>query len=266
VIFFNFRADRVRQLSMAIGFQIFDAFPRPLFSNIHVVTMTQYRDDFPFPVAFAPQERVDIFPEIIAREGMNQLRIAETEKYAHVTFFFGGGVERILPGEERVLIPSPNVATYDLKPEMSALEVTDRLLAEIYRDHHHVIILNFANPDMVGHTGNLDAAIRAVKTVDACLARIVPEILKRSGTLVITADHGNCEMMVDPETGGPHTAHTTNPVPLILCSERFRSRKLKKDASLPEIAPTLLDILNLKKPEVMTAESVLLPETQTARP
>jgi 2,3-bisphosphoglycerate-independent phosphoglycerate mutase len=199
-------------------------------------------------VAYPPQNLDGIFPQVISEAGMRQLRIAETEKYAHVTFFFSGGNEKEYPGERRVLIPSPKVATYDLQPEMSAVPVTDALLHELAGGQRpDVTVLNFANADMVGHSGLIPAAVKAVQTIDQCLARIVPAYLALGGTVAITADHGNVEMMVDPATGQPHTAHTTNPVPLIVAGEAARGRRLRPHGRLCDIATTLLPILGLPK-------------------
>ncbi|MBL8753938.1 MAG: 2,3-bisphosphoglycerate-independent phosphoglycerate mutase [Planctomycetes bacterium] len=248
VVFFNFRTDRARQLTEAFLTREFTGFPRATVPAVHYVTMTRYRDDFPCPVAYAPQNLDGIFPQVVAKAGLRQLRIAETEKYAHVTFFFSGGDEKEYPGEKRVLIPSPKVATYDLQPEMSAIPVTDALLAELASGQRpDVTVLNFANADMVGHSGIIPAAVQAVRTIDQCLARIVPAFLQLGGTVAITADHGNVEMMVDPETGQPHTAHTTNPVPLIVAGEAARGRRLREHGRLCDIATTLLPILGLPK-------------------
>ncbi len=248
VIFFNFRTDRARQLTEAFVTREFAGFPRATVPHVHFVTMTRYREDFPCPVAFAPQNLKGIFPEVVSGAGMRQLRIAETEKYAHVTFFFSGGDEKEYPGERRILVPSPKVATYDLQPEMSAVPVTDALLQALQSaERPDVTILNFANADMVGHTGDMQAAIRAVRTIDQCLGRIVPAFLERGGTVAITADHGNVEMMVDPVTGQPHTAHTTNPVPFFLAGDAVRGRKLKAGGRLCDIATTLLPILGLPR-------------------
>jgi 2,3-bisphosphoglycerate-independent phosphoglycerate mutase len=252
VIFFNFRTDRARQLTEAFVGRDFGGFPRATVPAVHFATMTRYRDDFDCPVAYPPQNLDGTFPQVLSRAGLRQLRIAETEKYAHVTFFFSGGDERELPGERRLLIPSPKVATYDLQPEMSAPAVTDALLRELgSAEPPDVAVLNFANADMVGHSGILPAAVRAVQTIDACLARIVPAYLARGGTVAITADHGNVEMMVDPATGQPHTAHTTNPVPLIIAGEGARGRRLRSHGRLCDIATTLLPILGLPRTEGM---------------
>ncbi|MBL8734955.1 MAG: 2,3-bisphosphoglycerate-independent phosphoglycerate mutase [Planctomycetes bacterium] len=248
VIFFNFRTDRARQLTDAFVGTDFQGFPRATVPQVHFVTMTRYREGLPCPVAFAPQSLDGIFPQVISQAGMRQLRIAETEKYAHVTFFFSGGDEKELPGERRVLIPSPKVATYDLQPEMSAVPVTDALLQELASGQRpDVTVLNFANADMVGHSGILPAAVQAVRTIDQCLSRIVPAYLALGGTVAITADHGNVEMMIDPVTGEPHTAHTTNPVPFVVAGEAVRGRSLKGGGRLCDIATTLLPLLGLPK-------------------
>ncbi len=222
--------------------------------------MTRYRADFPalgIRDAFPPQTLTSIMADVVAAAGLNQLRIAETEKYAHVTYFFSGGVEEPRPGEERVLIPSPKVATYDLQPEMSAPAVTERLVAEIARDHFDFIVLNLANPDMVGHTGRLDAAVKAVKTVDQSLSRIIPAILERDGAVLLTADHGNCEQMWDADSDCPHTAHTTNPVPLHLIGKRFKGARLRDGGILADVSPTLLEMMDLEPPREMTARSLI---------
>jgi 2,3-bisphosphoglycerate-independent phosphoglycerate mutase len=247
VIFFNFRTDRARQLSDAF-LPGFTAFPRAAAPVTHYVTMTRYREEFPFQVAYMPQNLEGIFPQVVSEAGMKQLRIAETEKYAHVTFFFSGGNEKEYPGEKRVLIPSPKVATYDLQPEMSAIPVTDALLHELAAGQQpDLVVLNLANADMVGHSGIVPAAIQAVQTIDQCLARIVPAFLDRGGTVAITADHGNIEMMIDPVTGEPHTAHTTNPVPLLIAGEAARGRSLRGGGRLCDIATTLMPILGLRR-------------------
>ena len=195
------------------------------------------------------------FGEYISKNGLAQLRIAETEKYAHVTFFFNGGEEKQYPGEDRILVPSPKVETYDMKPEMSAIEVTDKVVEAINSKKYDCIILNYANPDMVGHTGNLDAAIKAVETIDTCVERVVKAINKNEGVLIITADHGNAEQMIDYKTGEPHTAHTTNPVPLILVGKTGVNLK---EGKLADLAPTMLELMGLEKPEEMTGESIII--------
>ncbi|MEN8904816.1 MAG: 2,3-bisphosphoglycerate-independent phosphoglycerate mutase [Clostridiales bacterium] len=255
IIFFNFRPDRAREITRAIIDKEFDGFKRDNL-NTHYVTMTQYDKTLEnVSVAFKPEKLNNTFAEFISKKGLKQLRIAETEKYAHVTFFFNGGIETLYEGEDRALIKSPDVATYDLKPEMSAYEVTDEVIKRIESEKYDVIILNYANPDMVGHTGYFDAAVKAIETVDICLGRVVEAIQKQNGVALITADHGNVEQMIDYDNGGPFTAHTTNDVPLI--GVGLGNMKLK-DGKLADLAPTLLELLELKKPKEMTGESLLL--------
>lgn len=259
VIFYNFRADRARELTRAFTDHDFEGFVRKEgYPGVHFVCMTQYDVTIPAPVAFPPQTLKNTLGEILSRNGLRQLRIAETEKYAHVTFFFNGGVEAPNPGEERVLIPSPKVATYDLKPEMSAPEVTERVLKEINGSAYDVIILNYANPDMVGHTGVLEAAVRAIEVVDECLGRVVQGILDKGGVALVTADHGNAEQMLEEESEEPHTAHTTNPVPFILVGDEYRQRRLREGGALEDIAPTMLEILGIPRPPEMTGRSLLV--------
>lgn len=254
VIFFNFRPDRARELTRALHDEAFNYFDRPDAARpVNYVCMTQYDATIDAPVAFAPEEISDTLGEVLAKHGLLQLRIAETEKYAHVTFFFNGGVEAPNVGEERILIPSPKVATYDLQPEMSAEEVTQALLAELDKDKFDVIILNFANPDMVGHTGVLPAAIAAMEKVDDCADRIVRRVLALDGSVCITADHGNLEKMAEAD-GSPNTAHTTNPVPFILVS---RQKLSLHSGILADIAPTLLQLLQLEQPKAMTGKSLI---------
>ena len=254
VIFFNFRPDRAREITRALHDEDFPYFARPEGARpVNYVCMTQYDATITAPVAFPPEEIKDTLGEVLAQHGLHQLRIAETEKYAHVTFFFNGGVEAPNANEERILIPSPKVATYDLQPEMSAEEVTQALLAELDKDKFDAIILNFANPDMVGHTGVLSAAITAMEKVDDCAGRIVRKVLFLGGSVCITADHGNLEKMAESD-GSPNTAHTTNPVPFILVSKE--QHKLH-NGILADIAPTLLQLLNIKQPAAMTGKTLI---------
>ncbi|CUH94345.1 2,3-bisphosphoglycerate-independent phosphoglycerate mutase [Propionispora sp. 2/2-37] len=257
-IFFNFRPDRGRELTRTFVDKEFNGFERRNgFFPLYFATMTQYDETLNVEVAYKPQVLKNTLGEVFAAAGLKQLRIAETEKYAHVTFFFNGGEEKPNEGEERILIPSPKVATYDLQPEMSAVEVTDKVVAEIKAGKHDVIILNFANGDMVGHTGVFEAAVKAVQTVDACVGRVVDAMRDQGGITLITADHGNAEMMVDPENGGPFTAHTTNPVPFILVSEKHRGAKLR-EGILADIAPTLLELAGIDIPTEMTGKTLLV--------
>lgn len=251
VICFNFRADRVRQMTSALTASQFSGFPRPQRPEVHYACLTQYGSEFDLPIAFAPQSLDHILAEVFAAHGVRNVRAAETEKYAHVTYFFNGGVEEPFAGEERILIPSPKVATYDLQPEMSAHEVTDAALARLQARQTDVLILNFANADMVGHTGNFAAAVRAVETLDTCVGRIVEAVQGLGGWAAITADHGNAEQMFDPVTNSPHTAHTLNPVPFLLCDDMFQGT-LRTGGSLCDIAPTLLGTMGLEQPEAMT--------------
>ncbi|MFN0063616.1 MAG: 2,3-bisphosphoglycerate-independent phosphoglycerate mutase [Myxococcaceae bacterium] len=251
VVFFNFRSDRARELTQALALPSFSEFERPALTLGRFVCMTQYDEKFELPIAYAPEQPKEIFPEVVARAGLRQFRTAETEKYAHVTFFFNGGRELVYPGEDRVLVPSPrDVKTYDQKPEMSAREVTDGLVRCIEANTHDFALVNYANPDMVGHTGILSAAIQAVRVVDACLGRVAQACAKSNAVLAISADHGNCEQMTDPTTGEPHTAHTLNPVPFYLIHPDFRGQKLRRGI-LADIAPTLLHIMSLPKPKEM---------------
>ena len=255
VIFFNFRPDRAREITKAIVDPEFDGFETEKI-NTYFVCFTNYDETMPnVKIAFKKEPLVNTFGEVVSKNGLKQLRIAETEKYAHVTFFFNGGEEKQYPGEDRILVPSPKVATYDLQPEMSAPIVTEKVVEAINEDKYNAIILNFANPDMVGHTGSLPAAIKAVETIDECVQKVVDAMLAHNGTILITADHGNCEQMIDYKTGEPHTAHTTNPVPLILVTN---DETLKvKSGKLADLAPTMLEILGIEKPEEMTGESIL---------
>ena len=254
VIFFNFRPDRAREITRTLVDEDFNEFETKKM-NLFFVCFTQYDETMPnVKIAFKPETLVNTFGEYISKKGLKQLRIAETEKYAHVTFFFNGGEEKEYEGEDRILVPSPKVETYDLKPEMSALEVTDKVVEAINSGKYDSIILNYANPDMVGHTGSLEAAVKAVETIDGCVGKVVEAIEKQNGVLIITADHGNAEQMIDYKTGEPQTAHTTNPVPLILVG--LEGVKLK-EGKLADLAPTMLDIMGLEKPQEMTGESLI---------
>ena len=254
VIFFNFRPDRAREITRSVVDPEFDGFEvKPL--DLYYVCFTQYDETIPnVQVAFKPEALVNTFGEYVSKKGLTQLRIAETEKYAHVTFFFNGGAEKQYKGEDRILIPSPKVQTYDLKPEMSAIEVTDKVVKAINSDKYNCIILNYANPDMVGHTGSLEAAIKAIETIDGCVERVVKAMEEKQGVILMTADHGNAEQMIDYKTGEPHTAHTTNPVPLVLIG--MQGVKLK-EGKLADIAPTMLNIIGLEKPDEMTGENLI---------
>ncbi|HWR29209.1 MAG TPA: 2,3-bisphosphoglycerate-independent phosphoglycerate mutase [Negativicutes bacterium] len=257
IIFFNFRPDRARQLTRAFIFSDFNDFTRRNgYFPIHYVSLTQYDEKFPVPVAFPPQYLKDTLGEIFSRNGLTQLRIAETEKYAHVTYFFNGGEEIPTEGEDRQLIPSPKVATYDLQPEMSALALTDAILAAIQSRKYDLIICNYANGDMVGHTGIMSAVLKAVKTVDECVGRLATAMLEQEGAMLITADHGNADMMVDPITGEPFTQHTTNEVPLTLVSDSHKNCSLHHGI-LADISPTILDLAGLSQPESMTGRSLI---------
>ena len=256
-IFFNFRPDRAREITRALVDTEFNEFETKKDLDLYFVCFTNYDETMPnVQVAFKKEPLVNTFGEYISKNGYTQLRIAETEKYAHVTFFFNGGEEKQYEGEDRILVPSPKVETYDMKPEMSAYEVTEKVLEAISEDKYDAIILNYANTDMVGHTGSLSAAIKAVETVDECVGKVVKLVEEKQGNLLITADHGNAEQMIDYKTGEPHTAHTTNPVPLILVTAD-QNLKLKQGGKLADLAPTMLDLMNLEKPEEMTGESLL---------
>jgi 2,3-bisphosphoglycerate-independent phosphoglycerate mutase len=257
ILCFNFRADRVREILAALLEPKFDGFPRKRVINFAAAAgMTRYSDELaPYLGALFPPEPLNhILGEVVAEAGRTQLRTAETEKYPHVTYFLNGGQETSFKGEDRIMVPSPKVATYDLQPEMSAPELTDKVVAAIEQKKYDLIVLNYANPDMVGHTGSLPAAIKAVETVDAGLGRIAAAVEKQGGALLVTADHGNCELMKDPATGGPHTAHTTNPVPVVLMGGGAAALK---DGRLADVAPTLLSLMGLPQPREMTGTSLI---------
>jgi 2,3-bisphosphoglycerate-independent phosphoglycerate mutase len=256
VICFNFRADRMRQLVQMLlnrelpGYQL-DA---PV-ADLHILTVTQYEEELPVEVIFPPQEVATPLARVLADHGLRQFHAAETEKYAHVTYFFNGGEERQFQGEERLLVPSPKVATYDLQPEMSAHELADKVVQRIQKQDDDFILVNFANPDMVGHTGDLDAAIRAVEATDECAGRVVEAIRQKGGAALVTADHGNAERMIDEVTGGPHTYHTTGPVSLFLVGEGYTA--LRPRGILADVAPTVLALLGVPQPAEMTGRSLL---------
>ncbi len=262
VIFFNFRADRGRQLSEALVSEHFSGWERgPRLRGLHLVTLARYEESLPAAIAFPPMDVVHPLARVISEAGLAQLHAAETEKYPHVTFFFNGGREEPFPGEERVLIPSPKVATYDLQPEMSAPELTDAVAAAIASGAFHFVIVNFANGDMVGHTGVLPATIQAVETADAALGRIIAATLAQGGVALVTADHGNAEEMIDVLTGGPMTAHTTNPVPVVLVAPEespLRHVRLRAEGRLAGVAPTVLQLLGVAAPPDMTEPSLLM--------
>src|SRR6266567_94542 len=255
VLFFNFRADRARQLSQAFLLKDFDGFDREVWPQVHFVSLTQYDVRFSSPFIFSQQQLPNILGQVVSAAGKSQLRMAETEKYAHVTYFFNGGIEKPFLGEDRKLIPSPKVATYDLKPEMSAFEVTDELLARM--ENYDLIILNFANPDMVGHTGVVEAGIKAVETVDACCARIISKLLELDGKALITADHGNCEQMRNPD-GSPNTAHTNYLVHFIYVAKNAAKFRCE-DGILADVAHRLLFLLVLPQPKEITGHNLLVP-------
>ncbi len=272
-ICFNFRADRVRQITRALtrnsglnkqqGRDLPDAddldatIPRDHTpKNLHYVCMTRYDKKFALPVVIPPESLQNILANVMAQLNLRNLRVAETEKYAHVTYFFNGGVEQPFPGEERILVPSPKVATYDLKPEMSAAGIADTVVKAVEDGTFDVIIVNFANADMVGHSGKIEPTVKAVETVDACLSRIELAVRAKGGAILITADHGNAEMMIDPQTGGPHTAHTKNPVPFIMVAENSKQFSLKPNGSLRDISPTVLGMLGVPQPKEMTGHDL----------
>ncbi len=254
-VFMNFRADRARQLTRALTEPAFDSFRRERFPKLaSFVTLSSYGEDFHLPSAYTPTSIHNCFGEYISGLGLQQLRIAETEKYAHVTYFMNGGREQPYPGEDRILVPSPKVATYDLKPEMSAYEVTDKLQAAIRSDQYQAIICNYANGDMVGHSGNLAAAVKAIEALDVCIGRVVGTMLECGGEVIITADHGNAEQMLDRDTQQAHTAHTLNPVPFLYIGRKAR---IADSGALQDVAPTLLAMMGLPKPPEMTGTPLI---------
>jgi 2,3-bisphosphoglycerate-independent phosphoglycerate mutase len=272
-ICFNFRADRVRQITRSLAREsalnaeegrdlpgaadLDAAIPRDRVpKNLHYICMTRYDKKFSLPVVIPAESLDNILANVMGQASLRNLRVAETEKYAHVTYFFNGGIEQPFPGEDRVLVPSPKVATYDLKPEMSAAGIADAVIKAVEDGTFDVIIVNFANADMVGHSGKLEPTVKAVETVDACLGRIEPVVRAKGGALLITADHGNAEMMIDPATGGPHTAHTTNPVPFIVIAENSKQFTLKPGGSLRDISPTMLGMLGIPQPKEMTGQDL----------
>jgi len=283
VINFNFRADRARQITRCLaresglaaqgGRDLPDAaaldatIPREKTpKNLKYVCMTQYDKNFTLPFVVQPDALKNILANVMAEHSLRNLRVAETEKYAHVTYFFNGGVEKPFPGEDRVLVPSPKVATYDLKPEMSAAGIAENVVKASNDSAFDVVIVNFANADMVGHSGKIPATIQAVETVDTCLGEIYHAIRRRGGAMLITADHGNAEMMIDPATGGPHTAHTTNPVPFIVVSEEVERLSLRPDGSLQDISPTVLGMLGFEQPKEMTGDDLLVRNAVIPKP
>ena len=260
-LFFNFRPDRMRQIVRALMFADFDGFDRGPRPRVECATFAEYDSTFPFPIVFPPERATGYIAEVLEAHGLTNLRLAETEKYAHVTYFFNGGREEPFTGEERELVPSPKVATYDLKPEMSASGIADAFVADVTARKHDVIICNFANPDMVGHTGSLDAAIKAIKACDACLGRVIPALLEAGGTAIVTADHGNAEQMWDYTTNSPHTAHTTNLVPVVLVDGPGTDNpKPLADGKLCDIAPTMLALLGLPTSKEMTGRDLREPK------
>jgi 2,3-bisphosphoglycerate-independent phosphoglycerate mutase len=258
VVFFNFRGDRPREITRAFVMPDFKEFPRSTKPDLYYVCMTEYDATIPAPVAFPkPPKMKNILGAYWGELGLKQFRCAETEKYAHVTFFFNDYTEKPFPGEDRQIVPSPRVRTYDLKPEMSAYEVTDVVLERLESNKYDVIIINFANPDMVGHTGILDAAIKAAEAIDTCVGKILDKVKQLGGAAIVTADHGNFEKMIDGAPDKPHTAHTVGDVPLIIFDEQYKGKKLRQGGTLADIGPTLLDMMKLPQPKEMTGKSLL---------
>lgn len=255
LLFYNFRADRMRQLVRAFAFPDFDGFPRAYIPGLTLATMTGYEADFPVDVIFQDVDVTNPLAEVLSKHGCRQIHAAETEKYAHVTYFFNGGLETPVAGEDRILIPSPQVATYDLQPEMSAYALTEAIEERIRTHDDDFILVNFANPDMVGHTGVLSAAIKAVETVDQCAGRLVAAVNAKGGVAIVTADHGNCERMVDEKTGTPHTYHTTSPVSLFVIGDQYFM--LRPRGILADVAPTILDLMGIPQPPEMTGQTLI---------
>lgn len=255
IIFMNFRADRAREITRALVDPNFDGFKRKTWPTVQFISLTEYDKTLNTTIAYPPEPLDNILGAYLSQLGLHQLRIAETEKYAHVTFFFNGGIEKPYPGEDRILIPSPKVATYDLQPEMSAPEVTDKLVSEIKSQKYDIIICNFANPDMLGHTGNLTAAIKAIEVIDTCLGKIIAALQEVGGEAIITADHGNAEIMFDDHTNQPHTAHTLELVPFVYVGRK--AEIIKSRGLLSDIAPTMLTLLDIPQPKEMTGESIV---------
>jgi 2,3-bisphosphoglycerate-independent phosphoglycerate mutase len=267
-ICFNYRADRVRQITRKLarnsgvpGTPEMDEVvpPAEIPANLHYVCMTQYDKQFDLPLVILPESMENLLADMLAQANLRNLRIAETEKYAHVTYFFNGGIEKPFAGEDRVLVPSQKVATYDLAPEMSADGIADAVIKAIADPAFDLLVVNFANADMVGHSGKIEPTVKGVETIDSCLGRIYQEMRQRGGSMLVTADHGNAELMIDPASGGPHTAHTTNPVPVILVSDDAQSYQLRKGGSLRDISPTLLGMLGLEKPSRMSGDDLRIP-------
>jgi 2,3-bisphosphoglycerate-independent phosphoglycerate mutase len=255
LIFYNFRADRMRQPVEIFAFEDFDGFARDYIPNLHLVTMTNYEERFPVDVIFPDVELTNVLAEVVSKAGLKQFHAAETEKYAHVTYFFNGGGETPFPGEDRYMQPSPKVATYDLQPEMSAYELTEAVLQRLKDHDDDFILVNYANPDMVGHTGVLEAAVRAVETVDECAGRLVDAIVQKGGAALVTADHGNCEIMINEKTGEPHTYHTTQPVSFfVICNDPIW---LRPRGILADVAPTVLELMGVEQPNDMTGRSLV---------
>jgi 2,3-bisphosphoglycerate-independent phosphoglycerate mutase len=255
VVCFNFRADRARQLTAALALNDFTGFKRAAFPKVGYVCMTEYDRNFRLPLAFGPEDVKDTLAEVLAQAGVRNLRVAETEKYAHVTYFLNGGVEKPFPCEERTLIPSSKVATYDLEPEMQARHIAERAAEAIGLGEFGLVVINFANPDMVGHTGNMAATVKAIEATDRALRVVIDALERAGGVALVTSDHGNAEFMADPATGQPHTAHTTNPVPLILFDPKFKGG-LAAQGTLADVAPTLLGMLEIKQPPEMTGHDL----------